>query len=75
MTQDTLTAEQTPDMLRNRVAELEAQLAIRSDAERFLRSVVDNVPVMIFVKGAERLQFVRVNKTEERVLGLTCANN
>ena len=40
-------------------------------AQRFLSSIVDNVPVMIFVKDASELRFVRVNKAEEQVLGLS----
>lgn len=62
------------DRLRARVADLEAELALRADAvhiQRFLDSIVENVPVMIFVKDAARLRFVRVNKAEEQVLGLT----
>lgn len=67
-------AEPEVERLRHRVAELEAILALRSDtehAERFLASIVDNVPVMIFVKDARNLQFVHVNKAEEQILGLT----
>jgi PAS domain S-box-containing protein len=45
----------------------------RADArhtERFLHSIVDNVPVMIFVKDAANLRFVHVNKAEEQMLGI-----
>ncbi|HWE01549.1 MAG TPA: ATP-binding protein [Tepidisphaeraceae bacterium] len=62
------------DRLRRRLTELEAELALRADAEhaeRFLRSIVDNVPVMIFVKDAAKLRFVRVNNAEEQMLSLT----
>ena len=71
MTQDLVELEQQNVLLRQRVADLELELAQRADAERFLRSVVENVPVMVFVKDAARLQFVRVNKAEEQILGLT----
>lgn len=40
-------------------------------AERFLNSVIDNIPSMIFIKDADELRFVRVNQTGERMLGLT----
>lgn len=42
------------------------------DAERdalFLRSIVENIPYMIFVKDASDLRFVRFNKAGERLLG------
>ena len=71
---DTADLRSDNDRLRRRMTELEAELALRADAEhaeRFLRSIVDNVPVMIFVKDAAKLRFVRVNKAEEEVLGLT----
>ncbi len=38
-------------------------------AESFLNNVVDNIPYMIFVKDAQDLRFVRVNKTGEELLG------
>ncbi|HZQ10699.1 MAG TPA: PAS domain-containing protein, partial [Anaerolineae bacterium] len=37
--------------------------------EAFLNNVVDNIPYMIFVKDAQDLRFVRVNKTGEELLG------
>ena len=40
-------------------------------AERFLNSVIDNIPSMVFIKDADELRFVRVNQTGERLLGLT----
>ena len=49
-------------------------MAMHAETEtniRFLRSIVDNVPVMVFVKDADALRFVRVNKAEEQILGLT----
>ena len=35
----------------------------------FLDSVIENVPVMVFIKDAETLRFVRVNNACERVTG------
>ena len=40
-------------------------------AERFLNSVVDNIPSMIFIKDASELRFIHVNYTGEKLLGLT----
>ena len=40
-------------------------------AERFLNSVVDNIPSMVFIKDARELRFVRVNHTGEKLLGLS----
>jgi two-component system sensor kinase FixL len=42
-------------------------------AEKFLSSVVDNIPDMIFIKDARELRFVRVNSAAERILGLSKA--
>jgi PAS domain S-box-containing protein len=39
--------------------------------EKFLNSVIDNIPNMIFIKDAEELRFIRVNQTGEQLLGLT----
>lgn len=40
-------------------------------AESFLNTVVDNLPYMIFVKDAQDLRFVRLNKGGESLLGMT----
>jgi len=42
---------------------------IRSN--RFLDSVIENLPIMVFVKDAERLRFVRWNKHAEELVGLS----
>ena len=54
---------QTEEALARRTAELE-------DARNFLDSVLEHLPVMLFVKDAEHLRFVRWNKTEEEALGI-----
>ena len=41
------------------------------ESEKFLNSVVENIPDMIFVKDAHELRFVRVNKAGEDLLGYT----
>ena len=40
-------------------------------AEKFLNSVVDNIPIMVFIKDARELRFIRINHTGEQLLGLT----
>jgi PAS domain S-box-containing protein len=42
-------------------------------AEKFLNSIIDNIPAMIFIKEAGELRFVRVNTVGERLLGLSTA--
>ncbi len=39
------------------------------DKERFLDSIIENIPNMIFVKDARNLHFVRFNRAGERLLG------
>jgi PAS domain S-box-containing protein len=45
-----------------------AREALR-ESERFLGSVIENIPVMVFVKDAVTFRFVRLNKAGERMLG------
>lgn len=40
-------------------------------ANAFLDAVVENIPSMVFVKHADTLRFVRINRTEERLLGIS----
>ena len=40
-------------------------------AERFLSSIVDNIPSMVFIKDARELRFIRINHTGEQLLGHT----
>ena len=50
----------------------EREISERAEtAERFLNSVIDNIPDMIFIKDAAELRFTRVNRTGEQLLGLT----
>ncbi len=37
--------------------------------ERFLSSIIENIPNMVFIKDAVGLRFVRVNRAGERLLG------
>jgi PAS domain S-box-containing protein len=61
---------QENERLRARVAELEARCAAIGEAERFLDSIVDNIPLMVFVKDAAELRFVRLNKAELDMINL-----
>ena len=45
-----------------------AEFALR-DSELFLNSIVENIPDMIFVKDAKKLQFLRLNKAGEELVG------
>jgi PAS domain S-box-containing protein len=40
-------------------------------AETFLKSVVDNIPSMVFIKDAGELRFIHINHAGEKLLGLT----
>jgi sigma-B regulation protein RsbU (phosphoserine phosphatase) len=53
----------TEEALARRTAELE-------EARSFLDSVLENLPVMLFVKDATDLKFVRWNRAEEEALGI-----
>ena len=55
--------ERIEEALAKRTAELE-------DARAFLDSVLENLPVMLFVKDAKELKFVRWNRAEEEALGI-----
>jgi two-component system cell cycle sensor histidine kinase/response regulator CckA len=39
------------------------------ESEEFLDSIIENIPVMVFVKDARTLRFVRLNRAGERILG------
>ena len=66
-------AEAEVERLRRRLAEVEAELAHCADArqaERFLDSIVENIPLMVFVKDAAELRFVLLNKAELEMINL-----
>ena len=46
-----------------------AEIHLR-EALAFLDSIVDNVPIMLFVKDAEQLRFVRFNRAGEELVGI-----
>jgi protein kinase len=45
-----------------------AEATLRENQE-FLSSIVENIPNMIFIKDAEQLRFVRINRAGEKLLG------
>jgi PAS domain S-box-containing protein len=60
--------------LRQRVADLEQQIALRAgaqQAQQFLDSIVQNIPDGVFVKDAAELRFVRVNRAMEQLCGFS----
>jgi PAS domain S-box-containing protein len=48
-----------------------ARTADLAHAQRFLDSIVENIPAMIFVKDAADLRYVRFNRAGEELLGYT----
>ena len=63
---DARLASQAQEMLR----QLRASNEQLRGTQAFLGSIVDNIPNMIFVKDAAKLQFIRLNRTGERITGL-----
>src|SRR4051812_13560572 len=68
LTDEGLAAEN--ERLRARVGELESRCADINHAERFLDSIIDNIPMMVFVKDAAELRFVRLNKAEVDMINM-----
>jgi len=58
-------------------SDLESKVATRTqeltEANRFLDSVIENLPNMVFVKDAKELRFVRMNAAGEELLGFSRA--
>ena len=52
---------------------LKAEEALK-ESEKFLDSIVENIPNMIFVKDAKDLRFVKFNKAGEELLGYKRTN-
>ncbi len=48
----------------------EAEDALR-ESEKFLSSIVENIPDMIFIKNAKDLKFMRINRAGEELLGFS----
>jgi PAS domain S-box-containing protein len=52
------------DITKNKTSETELE-----ESRKFLESIIENIPNMIFVKDAAELRFVRFNKAGEDLLG------
>ena len=64
--------------LEEKVRELEESLARQKEAEqalrkseRFLQTVVENIPATVFVKDAEELRYLLLNRAAEEMLGFS----
>jgi PAS domain S-box-containing protein len=56
-------------IIQNDVTEQLRSSAALENLERFLDSIVENIPDMVFIKDAEDLCFVRVNRAAEKLMG------
>jgi PAS domain S-box-containing protein len=57
--------------VRSEAAREREARAVTDRANRFLDSVVENLPAMIFIKEARELRFDRVNQAAEELLGVS----
>jgi PAS domain S-box-containing protein len=55
--------------LRKANERLQTEIAERHETKNFLGSLVENVPLMIFVKEARELRFIKLNRAGEDLLG------
>lgn len=62
-------AVQRNEELKNSQEALEKRTAELLWANRFLDSVIENIPHMVFVKDAQDLSYVRINRATEDVFG------
>ncbi|GEM_PF-1309724 len=56
------------EALESRVKERTAEL---EQSQNFLNSIIDHLPLMLFIKDAGELRFVRFNRAGEEMIGLT----
>jgi len=61
--------QQRTDVLKDEIVDRQRAENSLRESEHFLDSVIENIPDMIFVKDAEKLQFVRCNRAAEDLLG------
>lgn len=59
------------DIWRRTLRRLSGTPCDDEQTEHFLNSVVENLPIMVFVKEAEQLRFTRWNRAAEEVIGLS----
>lgn len=48
---------------------VESETALR-ESENFLNSIIENIPLVVFVKDAEELRFVKFNRAGQELLGI-----
>ena len=60
---------ETNQQLRQANKQLQTEVAERHETKNFLESLVENVPLMIFVKEARELRFIKLNRAGENLLG------
>ena len=58
------------DTISQRVQERDLAIEQMQNSEEFLQNVVENIPDMVFVKDAQDLTFVSINKAGEDLLGI-----
>jgi len=68
-------AKEAQAALRRANAELESRFKERTteleQTKNFLSSIVEHLPLMLFIKDAKELRFVRFNRAGEEMIGLT----
>jgi PAS domain S-box-containing protein len=67
-----ITSENPENCLMNMIDKTERRHAEEDlrQANIFLQSIVDNIPNMVFIKDAEDLRFIRLNRAGEDLLGI-----
>ena len=66
--------EKMVSLLEQRYAELQRVASDLGENQKFLDDMIQNIPAMIFVKDAENLAFVKLNKAGEELLGYSFAD-
>ncbi|WP_413582369.1 PAS domain S-box protein [Bdellovibrio sp. HCB288] len=59
------------EILGNLEERVEARTHQLTESESFLSTIIENMPSMVFVKSAEDLHFVRLNRAGEKLLGIS----
>ena len=57
------------DSVETAMTDLEQHAHKLRDANKFLDSVIDNIPVVLFMRDAEELRFIRCNKAAQELMG------
>ncbi|QDG51270.1 response regulator [Persicimonas caeni] len=67
--------QQEVDKATNQLQEAHRALGERTDAlahsEKFLDDIIENIPLMIYVKSADDLTYERVNRAGEEIMGMS----